>query len=57
MDFLIISFSIFIAIKVVSKLERKKQSEETVEETKKEPEDILLLKEIRDLLERINNQG
>ncbi|MFJ8235969.1 large conductance mechanosensitive channel protein MscL [Ureibacillus sp. NPDC094379] len=52
-DFLIISFSIFMALRVLTKLNRKKK-EETVEEpaapeldTKEE-----LLKEIRDLLKK-----
>lgn len=48
-DFLIVAFSIFIAIKILSKLDKKKNSE-VKEEVKKEPEDIMLLKEIRDLL-------
>ncbi|MGL5352868.1 MAG: large-conductance mechanosensitive channel protein MscL [Clostridium sp.] len=48
-DFLIVAFSIFIAIKLLSKLDKKKNSEVVVEE-KKEPEDVVLLKEIRDLL-------
>lgn len=47
-DFLIISFSIFVAIKVISKLNRKNNSEE--ESVTEDPEDVVLLKEIRDLL-------
>lgn len=47
-DFLIVSFCIFILIKIVNKITRKKE-EEKVEEVKK-PEDVMLLEEIRDLL-------
>ncbi|MBM7609943.1 large conductance mechanosensitive channel [Lysinibacillus composti] len=52
-DFLIISFSIFMALRVLTKLNRKKK-EETVEEPA-EPEldpKEELLKEIRDLLKK-----
>ncbi len=45
-DFLIISFSIFVMIKIFSKFKRK---EEKIEKTKK-TDDILILEEIRDLL-------
>ncbi|MGL5085432.1 MAG: MscL family protein, partial [Clostridium sp.] len=48
-DFLIVALSIFVAIKLLSKLEKKKDSE-VKEEVKKEPEDVAILKEIRDLL-------
>ena len=50
-DFLIIAFCIFILVKVVNKVTRKK--EETVEETPvARPEDVVLLEEIRDLLKQ-----
>ena len=50
-DFLIIAFCIFILVKVVNKVMRKK--EETVEETPvARPEDVVLLEEIRDLLKQ-----
>ncbi|RDY23789.1 large-conductance mechanosensitive channel protein MscL [Romboutsia maritimum] len=48
-DFLIIAFSIFIAIKFISKFERKKEKEIAVE---KEDENLVLLREIRDLLKK-----
>lgn len=48
-DFLIIAFSIFIAIRFLNKLKRKK--EEEVEET---DEQLELLTEIRDLLKEQN---
>lgn len=49
-DFIIVAFSIFIFIKAINRLKREKKVEEVVKETPKTPEDILLLKEIRDLL-------
>lgn len=54
-DFLIIALSIFVTIKVISKLEKRMKVEQKVEE-KKTPEEVILLKEIRDLL-RQDNQG
>ena len=50
-DFLIVALSIFIAIRLMSKLEKTKTTEAVVEE-KKVPEDVILLKEIRDLLKK-----
>ena len=47
-DFLIISFSIFIFIRYLNKLKRKKVEEEEVVETPDQTE--VLLTEIRDLL-------
>ena len=46
-DFLIISFSIFIMIKVLEKFKRKNDSKTS---DKEKSEDVLLLEEIRDLL-------
>jgi len=48
-DFLIVSFCIFILVKIVNKITRKKEEEEKVEEVKKSDE-VMLLEEIRDLL-------
>ncbi|MFP3917303.1 large conductance mechanosensitive channel protein MscL [Lysinibacillus telephonicus] len=50
-DFLIISFSIFMALRLLSKLSRKKKESEVVEEPSPnlDPKEELL-KEIRDLL-------
>lgn len=48
-DFLIISLSIFIAIKVATRLENKMNIHKE-DEVKKTPENIQLLTEIRDLL-------
>ena len=52
-DFLIIAFSVFVFVKVVtsiSKLTEKKKEEPKKKEEEKKPDDILLLEEIRDLL-------
>ncbi|URZ02028.1 large-conductance mechanosensitive channel protein MscL [Clostridium felsineum] len=48
-DFLIISFSIFMFVKLINKLKREKKVEAVKEEVKP-PEEVLLLQEIRDLL-------
>lgn len=45
-DFLIVAACIFVFIKVVSRLSKKKEQEETI----KKDEQVLLLEEIRDLL-------
>ena len=45
-DFLIISFSIFVMIKVIEKLKRKQESKEESQKS----DEVLLLEEIRDLL-------
>lgn len=52
-DFIIIAFSIFVFIKVVAKLNRKKEEEEVKEEAPAEVEltaEQVLLTEIRDIL-------
>ena len=49
-DFLIIAMSIFIFIKVVASLTRKRKEEPKEEEPVKKADDIVLLEEIRDLL-------
>lgn len=56
-DFLIIAFSVFIMIKVLSKLNRKKENEIAKEETKEQTltKEETLLTEIRDLLKEKNN--
>ena len=48
-DFIIIAFSIFLFVRLISKLQRKK-AEEKPAEPAKPAEDIQLLTEIRDLL-------
>ena len=48
-DFLIVALCIFVFIKLINKLFMKKK-EEPKEEAPKTPEDILLLREIRNLL-------
>lgn len=55
-DFLIISFSIFLFIKLINRLKKEKAAEPTKPAEEKKPsEEVLLLKEIRDLLK--NNNG
>jgi len=51
-DFLIIAAFIFIFVKVIERLTRKKKEEEKIEEEKKEDEKVILLREIRDLLNK-----
>ncbi|ASS72882.1 large conductance mechanosensitive channel protein MscL [Bacillus atrophaeus] len=50
-NFLIISFSIFIMIRTLNQLRRKKEAEEEAEEEAPDPQEELL-KEIRDLLKQ-----
>ena len=45
-DFLIISFSIFVMVKVIEKLKRKQEAKEESQKS----DEVLLLEEIRDLL-------
>ena len=55
-NFLIIAFCLFIIVKAINSLKRKKEVvEEKVEEAKK-AEDIALLEEIRDYLKELNNK-
>ncbi len=49
-DFLIVAFCIFIFIKMISKLNRKKEKE--VESVATPSEEVILLTEIRDLLKK-----
>lgn len=58
-DFIIIAFSIFVFIKVVAKLNRKKEEEEIEEESPAEAEltaEQVLLTEIRDILKNSKKQ-
>ncbi|MDP4146902.1 MAG: large-conductance mechanosensitive channel protein MscL [Bacillota bacterium] len=50
-DFLIVSFSIFLFIKLINKLKREKKAE-IAEAEAKLSEEVLLLREIRDLLKK-----
>ena len=50
-DFLIIAFCIFMFVKMINKLTRKKAKKEEVKEVVKSDE-VLLLEEIRDLLKK-----
>ncbi len=51
-EFLIIAFAIFVLIKLLSHLQRKEEEEVKVEKPKAPSEDILLLREIRDSLQK-----
>lgn len=51
-DFLIITFSIFLFVKLINKLKREKKVEAVEEETPKPSPEVLLLEEIRDLLKK-----
>ena len=56
-DFLIISFCIFLMIKVINKIMTfHKKKEDAVAEEASKPADILLLEEIRDLLKEENHK-
>jgi len=48
-DFLIIALVIFMILKAIAKMKEKSEAEKEVEP---EPDDVLLLKEIRDLLKQ-----
>ena len=50
-DFLIISFSIFVAVKQLERFKKKEEKKPLAT-----PEDVKLLTEIRDLLQKINNE-
>jgi len=49
-DFVIIGFTIFVAVKAFNKLQKKQDKKEKAEEEKKLSEEVVLLTEIRDLL-------
>ena len=51
-DFLIVAFCIFIFIKMINKLNRKKEKAEEKAEAPKKSEEVILLEEIRDVLKK-----
>jgi large conductance mechanosensitive channel protein len=51
-DFLIVSFSIFLFIKLINKFKIEKEVEVIEEEVAKTSQEVLLLQEIRDLLRK-----
>ena len=55
-DFLIIAFSIFLFVKLISRFSRKKAEEEAAKPVPAVPEDVELLQEIRDLLKQNNEK-
>lgn len=48
-DFLIISFSIFLSVRLISKF-RTKDNDTSLEEVKVQSEEVVIIKEIRDIL-------
>lgn len=56
-DFIIIAFSIFIAVKVINKLKRKEEAEPAPEAPPEPSNEEKLLAEIRDLLRQRNGGG
>ena len=54
-DFLIIAFCIFVLVKIVNKITRKKEVVE--EKPTPKPDDVVLLEEIRDLLKKNNKNS
>ena len=55
-NFLITAFCLFIFVKGINSVKRKKEVEEEVKEEPKKAEDIALLEEIRDALKELNNK-
>ncbi len=51
-NFLIVAWAIFILVKFINRLNRRKQQEEKKAEVKEDPEEIKLLREIRDSLKK-----
>ena len=55
-NFLITALCLFLFVKGVNRLKRKKEVEEVVEEEPKKADDIVLLEEIRDAIKELNNK-
>ena len=51
-DFIIVAFAIFLAIKMMNALQKKEEKAPKEEKLKEPTEDVLLLREIRDSLRR-----
>jgi len=51
-DFMIIAMAIFVAIKAINRLKRKEEAPAEPEAPAPDPEDVVLLREIRDLLKQ-----
>lgn len=51
-DFLIVAFCIFVFIKLINKLNRKKAKEEVKEVAPKKSDEVILLEQIRDELKK-----
>ena len=55
-DFLIIAFCIFMAIKVINKLSKKKEENKEEPKAPQKSDEVILLEEIRDLLKKENKK-
>ena len=53
-DFVIIAFSIFLFVKLITRMKKEKPAASAKPEEKKPAEEVLLLQEIRDLLKNNN---
>lgn len=51
-NFLIMALIVFVAMKLINGINKKKVEEEAVAEPAPEPDDVVLLREIRDLLKK-----
>ena len=51
-DFIIVAFCIFLFIRLIARISKKKKSDAVAEEKPSISEDVLLLREIRDLLKK-----
>ena len=51
-DFVIVAFCIFLFIRLIARISKKKKSDAIAEEKPSTSEDVLLLREIRDLLKK-----
>ena len=51
-DFVIVAFCIFLFIRLIARISKKKKSDTIAEEKPSISEDVLLLREIRDLLKK-----
>ncbi len=51
-DFIIVAFCIFLFIRLIARISKKKKSDTVAEEKPSISEDVLLLREIRDLLKK-----
>lgn len=53
-NFLIVAFCVFVLVKFINKLTKKKEAKEEIKEEHKKSDEVLLLEEIRDELKKNN---